>query len=382
MPKKIYLDYAAATPVDPRVLTAMKPYFSDKFYNPSALYLASKSVKQDLNDARSKVGHWLGCRPSEIVFTAGGTEANNMAIHGVMSKSLGGNLVYSAMEHDSVREPAKQYKSKEAPVGTDGLVDVEKLTKLIDDKTTLVSIIYANNEIGTIQPIKDISRLVNDIRKIRLKKSNSCPIYLHIDAAQASNYLNLHVKRLGVDLMTLNGGKIYGPKQSGVLYVRAGIELNPLILGGGQEYGLRSGTENVAGAVGFATALDIAQKQRKTEVERLGKIQEKFIEDLVKQFPDCKINGSLKHRLPNNISVTFPGVDNERLLMQLDELGVMCAVGSACSASKEESSHVLKAIGLSDKDAHSTIRFSMGRVTEEKEVFRTLTELEKLLSNI
>jgi cysteine desulfurase len=379
MPKKIYLDYAAATPVDPRVLTAMKPYFTDKFYNPSALYLASKSVKQDLNNARAKVAFWLGCRPSEIVFTAGGTEANNMAIKGIMARFTGANMVISAIEHESVREPAKRYKSKEAPVDKNGLVDIEKLAKLIDDKTVLVSIIYANNEIGTVQPIKEISAQLKRIRVQRQKKGNDIPLYLHVDAAQAGNYLDLHVNRLGVDLMTLNGGKIYGPKQSGVLYVRAGIELETLIQGGGQEYGLRSGTENVANSVGFAEALDIAQKQRKTEVERLGKLQKVFVDELTKQYPDCTINGSLKHSLPNNVSVTFPGVDNERLLMQLDEKGVMCAVGSACSASKEESSHVLKAIGLSDKDARSTIRFSMGRQTIETDMKKTTTSLVGLI---
>ncbi len=380
MPKKIYLDFAAATPVDSRVLAAMKPYFSDDFYNPSALYLASKSVKQDLNTARSKVAFWLGCRPSEIIFTAGGTEANNMAIHGIMARFTDANMVISAIEHESVREPAKRYKSKEALVTKDGLVDIEKLTKLIDDKTVLVSIIYANNEIGTVQPIKEISARLKQIRMERQKIGNDIPLYLHVDAAQAGNYLDLHVNRLGVDLMTLNGGKIYGPKQSGVLYVRAGIVLAPLIQGGGQEYGVRSGTENVAGAIGFATALDIAQKQRKTEVERLNKLQKEFVSALTKQFPDCIINGSLKHRLPNNISVTFPGIDNERLLMQLDETGIMCAVGSACSASKEESSHVLKAISLSDKDARSTIRFSMGHKTTQTELKTVLSTLIGLLN--
>ena len=377
----IYLDYAAATPVDPDVVASMQPYLSDLFYNPSATYLAAKAVADDIQNARANVAHWLGAKPTEVLFTAGGTEANNLAITGVMSQFPDGNIVISSIEHESVRQPAVACDYHEAPVSSEGLVDVTALEKLIDDDTVLVSIMYANNEIGTVQPLKEIATLLQKVRRARQDEGNERPLYLHTDACQAGNYLDLHTARLGVDLMTLNGGKIYGPKQSGVLYVRTGVVLRPQILGGGQERGLRSGTENVAGIVGLATALDKAQSMRAEESGRLQKLRDDFARQLQALKPEVMINGSLKKRLPNNISVTFPGVDNERLMMQLDLAGIMCAVGSACSASSDEPSHVLKAIGLSDAEAQSTLRFSLGRQTLEKDIQQVLSELAQIFKD-
>lgn len=374
-PQQIYLDYAAATPLDPAVLTAMMPYLKDEFFNPSAGYQSAKRVRGAINESRRFVAHWLGVKPSEIIFTAGGTEANNLAINGVMSKYPGSEIIVSSIEHESVREPANQSKCSETPVDKTGIVDVAKLEKLISDKTALVSIVYANNEIGTIQPLREIFGIIEKVRKSRLQKGNNRPLYLHTDACQAGNYLDLHVARLGVDFMTLNGGKIYGPKQSGALYVRAGLELTPLIRGGGQEQGLRSGTENVASCVGFGRALDIAQSMRVEEAQRVSDLRDQFIKMLEKSFAKAKINGSLKKRLPNNISVTFPGVDNERLMMQLDDSGIMCAVGSACSASNDEPSHVLKAIRLSDAQAQSTLRFTLGRQTGQDDINKVVKKL-------
>ncbi len=378
-PKTIYLDYAATTPVDPAVLEAMLPYFADNFYNPSASYLAAKSVADDVKKARESVAFWLGAKPSEIIFTAGGTEANNLATSGIVDQYPDGNVVVSVIEHESILEPANKYNNKEVKATKDGIVDVSYLEKIVDDKTVLVSVMYANNEIGTIQPIKEIAKLLQKIRKSRANSNNKRPIYLHTDACQAGNYLDLHTASLGVDLMTLNSGKIYGPKQSGALYIRTGVVISAQILGGGQERGLRSGTENVSSIIGFAKALEIAQEMRPVEAKRLAEIRDDFIRQLIKNFPDCEINGSLKKRLPNNISVTFPGVDNERLMMQLDEKGIMCAVGSACSASNDEPSHVLKAIGLSDKRAQSTLRFSLGRKTTKKDVNTVIQALKELL---
>lgn len=377
--QSIYLDYAAATPLDPAVLAVMQPYFSDTFYNPSATYLAAKAAAADLRGARESVAHWLGAKPTEIIFTAGGTEANNLAIMGVMSQYPKSNLVISSIEHESIREPARQYTFREAPVQPDGIVDLVKLEQSIDEDTVLVSIMYANNEIGTVQSLKEIATLLQKVKKQRQTTGNTLPLFFHTDACQAANYLDLHTARLGVDLMTLNGGKIYGPKQSGVLFVRTGVQLHPLIRGGGQEWGLRSGTENLAGAVGFATALDMAQKRRKDEAVRVRQLQDIFIQQLQSALPEVSSNGSFKHRLPNNLSFTFPGADNERLMMQLDEAGIMCAVGSACSASKDESSHVLRSIGLCDEQARSTLRFSLGRGTTEKEVQTVVTTLKALL---
>lgn len=370
-----YFDYAAATPLDERVLQAMQPFFAEQFYNPSATYGPAREVAQQLAESRGKVAHWLGARPSEVVFTAGGTEADNLAIHGVMRAFPDSNVVVSAIEHDAVLHPAAAYERRVAKVSAQGLVDLDDLRRQIDGETVLVSVMYANNEIGTIQPIRDIARIINEVRDERRNSGNSLPIYLHTDACQAANYLDLHVARLGVDLMTLNGGKIYGPKQSGALYVKAGVRLEPLVQGGGQESGMRSGTENVAACIGFAVALEIAQAMRHDEVRRLQQLQDFFIGELAKAIPQAVINGSLKKRLPNNVHITLPGRDNERLLIQLESDGVLAAAGSACSASNEEPSHVLRAIGLSDAEAQASLRFSMGRQTTEVQVKQAVQAL-------
>jgi len=359
----IYLDYAAATPVDTAVLEAMRPYWQDEFFNPSATYATALAVKKVLAEARATVAHWFGAKPSEIIFTAGGTEANNLAIHGVMRQFPEGNVVVSAIEHESVLIPARRYDCREAAVGPDGRLDLDDLRRKIDDKTVLVSVMYANNEVGTIQPIREIAKLVSEVR--RQRGSKGLPLHFHTDACQAANYLDLHVARPGVDLMSVNGGKIYGPKQSGALYVKAGTRLQPLIDGGGQERGLRSGTENVPAIIGLAAALDKAQSIRHQEVKRLYDLQQYFFKLLERSIPNIRINGSGKYRLPNNIHLTIPGQDNERLIIQLDEAGIMAAAGSACGASDEEPSHVLKAIGLNDAEARASLRLTMGRGTTE-----------------
>lgn len=377
--KHIYLDYAAATPVDPGVLAAMQPYYAEKFYNPSATYLAAQAVRKDLEAARAAVARCIGARPVEVTFTAGGTEANNLAIHGVMAEFPDAGIVVSAIEHDSVLEAARQYDCTEAPVTAQGIADVAALERLVDDRTVLISIMYANNEIGTVQPVRDIAALADKVRKDRKARGVAMPLYVHTDAAQAANYLDIHVARLGVDMMTLNGGKLYGPKQSGALYVRGGVRLKPLIYGGGQEHGLRSGTENVAGAAGFAAALELAQEMRHAETRRLQELQGYFIRGLQAAIPPVIINGSLKKRLPNNIHITIPGIDNERLLFALDEQGIQAAAGSACSASDEESSHVLHALGLDDETARSSLRLTMGRQTSKEDIDRVISTLAGLL---
>lgn len=375
----IYLDHAAATPVDPQVLAAMHPYFTDQFYNPSATYMAAVSVRRDLEAARSTIAQILGARSNEIIFTAGGTEANNLAVQGVLREHPGSNVVVSAIEHESVLKVAHSFDCKEAPVTAQGIVDLSTLEECIDERTVLVSIMYANNEVGSIQPIRQIAAILNRVRRARRETGNNTPLYFHVDAAQAAAYLDLHVARLGIDLMTLNAGKIYGPKQSGVLFVASHVRFRPQVLGGGQERGLRSGTENVAGAIGFAKALELVQARRHEEVLRLKILQQRFIELLEAQIPDAVINGSQKTRLPNNIHVTLPGTDNERILIGLDEAGILCAAGSACSASSEEPSHVLRAMGVSVQDAQASLRFSMGRATTEADVVQTVKVLASLL---
>lgn len=377
--KFVYLDYAAATPLDKTVKAAMEPYWSDNFFNPSATYLPARDVKNSLDTARRDVAECLGARSSEIIFTAGGTEANNIAIRGVMGAWPDGQIVVSAIEHESVLLPAEAYRAKIAPVDNQGRLQPDELLKLVDDNTVLVSVMYANNEVGTVQPIREIARQLTEIKNDRRRREIKLPLYLHTDAAQAGNYLDLHVARLGVDMMTLNGGKLYGPKQSGVLFVDSAVVLQPITSGGGQERGLRSGTENVAACIGFAAALRAAVKARDSEVRRLQSLQQYILAELAVKLPQVQVNGSVKKRLPNNVHITIPGTDNERVLLQLEAAGILAAAGSACSASNDEPSHVLRAMGLTETEARSSLRFSMGRQTSRKDVETTVRVLTQLL---
>ncbi len=377
-PRTIYLDNAAATPLDTEVLAAMEPYLREQFYNPSAQYEPARVVRQAVENARRRVAHWLGTRPNEIIFTAGGTEANNLVIQGVMQQYPDAHLVTSAIEHESVLAPSVGYTHTRISVGADGRINPEEIADAVTDRTVLVTVQYANNEVGTVQPIREIAMILEDIRSQRRATKNELPLYLHTDACQAPAYLDVHVARLGVDFMTLNASKIYGPKQTGALYVRGGIVLNGQILGGGQERGLRSGTENVANIIGFATALELVQTRRHEETDRLKVLQRLWFDELAVAIPQVQINGSLKYRLPNNVHITIPGYDNERMMMELDTMGILCAAGSACSASNEEPSHVLRAMGLSDSAAQSSLRFTMGRMTTEADVHQVVTALTRL----
>ncbi len=374
----IYLDYAAATPLDESVKQAMLPFWQDQFFNPSASYSPAIKVRQAINHARQQVAYWLGAKPTEIIFTAGASEANNLAVAGIMSQYPKANIVISSIEHESVLSPASLYDCRLIKVLEDGRLDLNDLRQKIDNQTVLVSVMQANNEIGTIEPLKQVAEIIESIR--RQRGSSGLPLYLHSDSTQAANYLDLHVARLGVDLMTLNGGKIYGPKQSGLLYLKSSVKLQPLIMGGGQERNLRSGTENVPAIIGFATALDKAQSLRHEEAKRTLQLREDFISDLTRAIPGITINGSIKQRLPNNIHVSLPNIDNERLLIQLDAHGILAAAGSACSASSNQPSHVLKAIGKSDLEARSSIRFSLGRKTMSSELKHVTQVMAKLIS--
>lgn len=374
----IYLDHAAATPLDDTVLTAMQPYFALQFYNPSANYMPAQKVRASLEQARTDVAAVLGAKTSEIIFTAGGTESDNLAITGVMQEFPDANVIVSAIEHDAVLESAAQFDRNVIKVNDQGIVDLTDLATQIDDRTVLISVMYANNEVGTVQPLRHIALKVSEVRDQRRKSGNMLPLYLHTDACQAANYLDLHVSRLGADLMTLNGGKIYGPKQSGVLYVSSNVRLRPIIRGGGQERNLRSGTENVAACVGFAKALQLVQADHKAESKRLTGLRELAFDLLTEQIPGVAINGSRKHRLPNSVHITLPGQDNERLLVELDEQGILTAAGSACSASSDEPSHVLRAMGVSSTDAQASLRITMGRETTEQQVREFVSALNEV----
>jgi cysteine desulfurase len=381
MSRKIYLDYAAATPMDPAVLAAMMPYFSDQFYNPSAIYLRAKSVKNKIEDSRRSVAKIIGAKPAEIVFTAGATEANNLAIQGVMQQFPDGEVLLSSIEHESVLEPAGLFKHNKIPVDKNGLVQISKLGNLINNRTVLISVMLVNNELGTIQPLHKIAAIIDEIRTRRLAIGNKRPLYLHTDAAQAGNYLDLQVSRLGADLISINGGKIYGPKQSGILYVKTGTKLAPQIVGGGQEFSLRSGTENVPAIVGLAKALELAQAGRAAQSAKVSQLRDDFEAQIGQKLPRAVINGSKKHRAPHISSLSFDGVDNERLIMELDERGIECAAGSACSASNDEPSHVLRTIGLSPEQISSSLRFSFGRLTSQADINATVGALVGLIGH-
>lgn len=378
MTRSVYLDYAAATPTDEHVHKVMQPYFSKLFYNPSATYEAASKVKLSIEEARSKVANSVGAKANEIIFTAGGTEANNLAIKGVMTNFKDANLVISAIEHPSIYEPSKNYPTKVCPVDNSGIIKLDKLKKLIDDSTVLVSVMYVSNEIGTIEPLREIAQIIKDVKLDRRERGLHLPIYFHTDACQAANYLDLHVSRIGVDMMTINGGKIYGPKQSGALFIASDVKVKSMIEGGGQERNLRSGTENVPAIIGLSEALTLAQGTRKANSEKVSTLQSTFVARL-NQLANVSINGSLSKRIVNNIHATFKGIDNEWLLIKLDEAGIMAAAGSACSAASTEPSAVLNAIGLSDEEAQSSIRFSLGKSTTEEDIVYTFTTLKKLV---
>jgi cysteine desulfurase len=357
----------------------MQPYFAEAFYNPSASYLAARKVHTDIETARATVANWLGAKPAEIIFTAGATEANNLALHGVMQRYPGANVIVAATEHDATIAPAQTYPHSLLPVDSKGVVQLEKLDSLIDAQTVLISVSYANNELGTIQPLAAIAKKVRELRRQRLAEGNNLPLYLHTDAAQATPYLDLHTARLGVDLMTINGSKMYGPKQMGALFAGANVQLQPQIIGGGQERGLRSGTENVAGIIGLAAALQNVQQNRKEAVRREQALRAILLQALQVQTPRLIINGDFKKRLPNNLNVSWPGKDGERLLMAADERGLQVATGAACSANKHTGSHVLMAIGSDEATRNGSVRLTLGAPTTEADIRRAAQILNEVI---
>lgn len=373
---KVYLDYAATTPLDPKVKKAMEPFFAKDFANPSSLYTLGQKSRLAIDQARKKIASILNCRPGEIIFTSGGTESNNLAILGAARKysSFGKHIIVSKIEHHAVLEPA-HYLEKNGfevtylPVDKFGFVDLKALKSALRKETILVSIMYANNEIGTIEPVREISSLIREFRG-----KNHLPLF-HSDACQAAAFCSLNVQELGVDLMTVNGGKIYGPKGTGFLFVREGVELEPLIFGGGQERGLRSGTENVPGIVGLAKALELAQKEKDKEGERLKKLRDYLIQEILKRIPKTILNGHPTMRLPNNVNVSILDIEGEALILYLDEYGISCSTGSACSSATLEPSHVLLAIGLSPAVAHGSLRLTLGKETTKKQIDYFLNKL-------
>lgn len=389
MLKKIYFDYAATTYTEKEVWQAMKPCFNRFFGNAGSLHRFGREANRIMNKARQKIADILGAQSQEIIFTGSGTESDNLAVFGVARaySQMGRHLISTEIEHKAVLNPMKQlskegFKVDFLPVNNQGLISIDRLKEKITDETTLVSVIYANNEIGVIEPIQEISRAIKQVRLDREKRKITTPIFFHTDACQAAGYLSLKVDQLGVDLLTLNGSKIYGPKGTGLLYVRSGLKLMPLIFGGDQEFGLRPGTENVPGAIGLATALEIAQQKKEEETKRQVKLRDYFIRRLTSEIPHVFLNGDPIHRMPNNVNVSVLGIEGEAMLLWLDKYGISASTGSACDSRNLEPSHVILALGRSHEYAHGSLRLSFGRRTTKSEIDYFMTVFPKIVAEL
>ncbi len=377
----IYLDHAAATPVSKKVLEAMGPYFSHDFFNPSAAYLPAKKVAADYEAAKVVIAHAIGAKANDLIITAGATEANNLALSivdgscrsfssptslrsaGVPLHDRHPSVLYLETEHDSIRRPAEARGGQAVKVLSNGLVDLADLKSKITDSTMLISIALANGETGTIQPLAEVAAIIRDARLSRLKRGVKTPLYLHSDASQALNLLDISVARLGVDMLTINAAKVYGPKGVGALYVSHDVKLSPAVLGGGQENDLRSGTENVPGVIGFATAVSEAKAHLSHNRKKYAELRK----ILLKELQGYELINK-KHSLDNFVNLCYNGVDGERLVFLLEDLGVYVATGAACAASKGEKSHVLKALGLSDAEIAGSLRLTLGETNDEPQI--------------
>ncbi|MFA5181009.1 MAG: cysteine desulfurase NifS [Syntrophales bacterium] len=376
--KPVYFDYAATTPCDPEVVAAMLPYFSERFGNPSSMHAFGQETKGAVEEARERISAFLGAAPGEIVFTCGGTESNNMAVKGVAyaRRGKGNHIITSPIEHHAVLEPC-HFLEKDGfeitilPVDGDGLVDPDDVRRAITDKTILISIMHANNEIGTIQPIAEIGKIARERG-----------VYFHTDAVQTLGHLPFTVNDLNVDLLSASAHKLYGPKGIGLLYVRKGTRLTPFMHGGEQENRRRASTHNVTGIVGFGKAVELAQKYREEEVLTLTAFRDKLIKGFQGKMDQVKLNGHPTQRLPNNVNISIAHVEGEGMLLSLDMMGIACSTGSACSSASLAPSHVLMAIGLPHELAHGSLRFSMGRMTTAADVDRLLEVLPPIVAKL
>ena len=361
----IYLDHAAATPLDVRVLSAMQPYFSDLFFNPSSPYSPAISVRRDYESAKQGIAQSIGAKGDELIMTAGATESINLAFG-----SIRGHVITANIEHHAVLEAAKRCDHTIVQSDEKGIIAADIIAKAITPTTQLVSVALANNELGTVQPLREIAAVLQKERDARLARGDTTPIYLHTDASQGAGQLDMHVARLGVDMMTLNAGKVYGPKQVGLLWTASHVRLQPQIVGGGQERGIRSGTENVAGVIGFAKAMELAERHRKSESQRLRELRDSLQQTLIAVFPDAIVSGNEKRRLSGHLHISFPNVDAERLVFALEMRGVLVATGSACAANKGTRSHVLTAIGLAPEVADGSLRLTLGHLSTKENIAR------------
>ncbi|HML37327.1 MAG TPA: cysteine desulfurase NifS [Bacillota bacterium] len=376
--RQVYLDYSATTPVKKEVLDEMLPYFTEKFGNPSSLYAIGLSAKSDLNQARARVANLIGAEDREIYFTSGGTEADNWAVIGTAraKKAKGNHIITSSVEHHAMLHTC-EFLEKEGfevtylGIDKEGRISLEELEHAITDKTILISIMFANNEIGTIQPIKEIGEIA--------KKHG---IWFHTDAVQALTNVPINVKELGIDMMSMSAHKIYGPKGTGALYIRKGVVVPSFISGGAQENKRRAGTENMAGIVGFGKAAELAGANMEEHVKRIASLRDYFAQQVTSRIPEVDINGSMEHRLPGNINFIFNYIEGESLLLLLDAKGIAASTGSACSSASLTPSHVLKALKLPYEQIHSSIRFSIGDFTTKEDIDYVVEELIEIVEKL
>ncbi|MBU1090181.1 cysteine desulfurase [Patescibacteria group bacterium] len=407
----IYLDHAATTPLAPEVLEAMLPFLREEFGNAGSIHSKGQSAKNAIEKARRDVAEILYCEPEEIIFTSGGTESDNLALRGVLEnlsprpvlsnpakageegngskvgkrESKNAHLIISEIEHPAILRAAELLKKQgieltKIPVGKNGIVDARKIEKAIQSNTKLISVMLANNEIGTIQPIREIGKMIRKMNQEQRTKNQE--LIFHTDAVQVGGILNLDTRHLKVDLLSLSAHKFYGPKGTGILFARKGTQLAPQILGGGQERGRRAGTENVAGIVGAAAALKLAENSREKEFARLSKLRDYFVGKILAEIPRVRLNGDSKNRLPGNANFSFFGIEGESILLRLDFAGIAASSGSACASGDLEPSHVLTALGIPREWLHGSIRFTLGKSTTKKDLTRVAQVLKKIVVDL
>jgi len=372
----IYLDNAASTQIQEEVLDAMLPFLKEQYGNPSSIHRYGRIAHKAIDKSRKQIAQLINAEPHEIFFTSGGTESNNTALNGIMRQYPKSQLITSLIEHDAILEPCKNLEKDGfhvhyLSVDGFGIVDPDELKKSITQKTKLISIMFGNNEVGTIEPIGELARIANE---------NNIPF--HTDAVQAFGKIPIDVKKLGIDLLSISSHKIYGPKGVGALFVREGVCLDPLIFGGGQENNFRSGTENVASIVGFGKTCELAKVNLEKNIEHLTKLRDYFIQKILQEIPSVRLNGHPKSRLPNNIHLTFLGINGEDLIIKLDENNIAASTGSACSVRTQKASHVLQAMGFSHEEITGSLRLTIGIFNTKEEIDETITILKNIIKEL
>ncbi|MDC3291865.1 cysteine desulfurase [Nitrosopumilus sp.] len=372
----IYLDNAASTQIHEDVLNSMLPFLKEQYGNPSSIHRYGRLTRKAIHKARKQIASLINADPAEILITSGGTESNNTALMGISSQFPCSQIITSSIEHDAILEPCKKLNSNGfhvdyLPVDNFGMIDTSDLQNIISEKTSLVSVMFGNNEVGTIQPIAEIAKICHENKVI-----------FHTDAVQAVGKLPLDVKELGIDLLSISSHKLHGPKGIGALYIKDGVKIDPIILGGGQEFRLRSGTENVANIVGFGQACEIAQNNLSENILFIKKLQTVLIKKVLDQIPETTFNGHSESRLSNNIHFTFLGVNGEDLIIKLDEYGIAASTGSACSVNTQKASHVLESMGFSLEQITGSLRLTIGIFNTENEINKTVDILKKTVEEL